>query len=135
MIYPSGDWSGSAAFALESNGAQNHRGEIVMHIRASIAGAVLITTAALTVGGIALVSAGDSNGEGHTPVLVCHWVPAAPSGAHSIPGPEGGSYNAVVVDDDASSGNNNLQAHAGHEHDLIGEACAAIGGGDSGGED
>ena len=47
-------------------------------------------------------------GEGHTPVRVCHWVPA-----------HGGSYVEIVVDDDAKYGNANLQGHAGHQNDLV----------------
>ncbi|MEX2158340.1 MAG: hypothetical protein WEB04_02970 [Dehalococcoidia bacterium] len=75
-------------------------------------------------GGVAFAG----QGEGHTPVVVCHWVPAAPAGAHSIAGPEDGSYLVIVVDDDAANGNKNLRAHAHHEHDIIapeGGACGA----------
>lgn len=49
-----------------------------------------------------------AQGEGHTPVTVCHWVPA-----------HGGSFVRIVVDDDAADGNRNEQAHAGHENDVI----------------
>lgn len=45
---------------------------------------------------------------GHTPVKVCHWVPA-----------HGGSFVLIIVDDDGSDGNSKLQAHFGHEHDII----------------
>jgi hypothetical protein len=47
-------------------------------------------------------------------------VPAAPHGAHPIPGPEGGSYLVIVVDDDGANGNKKLMAHEHHEHDIIG---------------
>jgi hypothetical protein len=57
-------------------------------------------------GGGAGIVAGQ--GEGHTPVVVCHWVPA-----------HGGSFVTIVVDDDAANGNANLQAHAGHVNDII----------------
>jgi hypothetical protein len=50
----------------------------------------------------------NGNGEGHTPVTLCHWVPA-----------HGGSYITITVDDDGSSGNANLQGHAGHANDII----------------
>ena len=73
-------------------------------------------------GGLSIANAG----EGHTPVVVCHWVPAAPAGNHTIPGPEGGSYVVIVVDDDGADGNGNglrdPMAHAHHEHDIIGQA-------------
>lgn len=88
-------------------------------------------------GGAAIANAGP--GEGHTPVVVCHWVPAAPAGSHTIPGPEGGSYLVIVVDDDGANGNGNGQrdpmAHAHHEHDIIpgSEDCGQEGGGE--GED
>jgi hypothetical protein len=70
--------------------------------------------------GVAFAGNGNGNGEGHTPVVVCHWVPAAPAGSHQIPGPEGGSYLVIVVDDDGANGNKKLRAHEHHEHDLIG---------------
>ncbi len=60
-------------------------------------------------------------GQGHTPVVVCHWVPAAPAGAHSIPGPDGGSYVVITVDDDGANGNKNLEAHMHHLNDIIGD--------------
>jgi hypothetical protein len=61
-------------------------------------------------GGVAL-----AEGEGHTPIVVCHWVPA-----------HGGSYVEIVVDDDGADGNKSVQAHSGHENDLInpvGDSC------------
>jgi hypothetical protein len=99
----------------------------------AIAGAGLLAIVLATVAGQADTSdAANGNGEGHTPVVVCHWVPAAPAGSHDIAGPEGGSYNVIVVDDDGANGNKNLRAHAHHEHDLIGsdEACGTGGGDD-----
>jgi len=51
---------------------------------------------------------GNNNGRGHTPVTLCHWVPA-----------HGGSFIVITVDDDGSSGNKNLQGHAGHPNDII----------------
>src|SRR4051812_31722379 len=50
----------------------------------------------------------DNEHHGHTPVTLCHWVPA-----HS------GSYVTITVDDDGSSGNANMQGHAGHANDII----------------
>lgn len=47
-------------------------------------------------------------GEGHTPVLVCHWVPA-----------HDGSFVFITVDDDGADGNTNLEAHYGHVNDVI----------------
>jgi hypothetical protein len=66
----------------------------------------------LATGATAVVA---SNGEGHTPVTLCHWVPA-----------HGGSYIVITVDDDGANGNKNLKAHEGHDHDIIpanGEGC------------
>jgi hypothetical protein len=87
---------------------------------------VILGAAALALGvsgftGVSGALAGNGNdGEtGHTPVVVCHWVPAAPSGAHNIAGPDGGSYNVIVVDDDGADGNKKLRAHAHHENDVI----------------
>lgn len=54
-------------------------------------------------------------GEGHTPEVVCHWVPA-----------DDGSFVRIVVDDDAGRGNNSGQAHAAHENDIFrspGQLC------------
>ncbi len=50
----------------------------------------------------------NGQGEGHTPVVVCHWVPA-----------HGGSFVIITVDDDGANGNNALQAHLGHPNDII----------------
>ena len=49
-----------------------------------------------------------AEGEGHTPVLVCHWVPA-----------HDGSFVFITVDDDGADGNTNLEAHYGHVNDVI----------------
>jgi ABC-type branched-subunit amino acid transport system permease subunit len=69
--------------------------------------------------GVNAVAAGP--GQGHTPVVVCHWVPAALGGAHSIEGPDGGSFVVIVVDDDGSTGNGPQKAHFHHDHDLFGD--------------
>ena len=53
-----------------------------------------------------LVAFGGDNG--HTPVTLCHWVPA-----------HGGSFVTITVDDDGSDGNSQLEAHLGHENDII----------------
>ncbi len=57
-------------------------------------------------------------------VVVCHWVPAAPNGSHDLPGPDGGSYEVIVVGNGAT-GSETLRAHEGHERDIIGsdESC------------
>jgi hypothetical protein len=67
-------------------------------------------------GGVAAVFAGQ--GEGHTPRVVCHWVPA-----------HGGSFIRIVVDDDGADGNKALAAHLHHEHDVIdpvGGVCPSL---------
>ena len=51
---------------------------------------------------------GNGQGEGHTPVVVCHWVPA-----------HGGSFVIITVDDDGADGNNALRAHLHHPNDII----------------
>ena len=77
--------------------------------RALIVALGLATTAAGAVMLSPLVTARvDATGRGHTPVTLCHWVPA-----------HGGSYILITVDDDGSSGNGNLQGHEGHEKDII----------------
>ncbi len=50
----------------------------------------------------------NGQGEGHTPVVVCHWVPA-----------HGGSFIVITVDDDGANGNSALQAHLHHPNDII----------------
>lgn len=50
-----------------------------------------------------------NHGNGHTPVTLCHW---AGNEQH-------GKYVLITVDDDGSSGNKNLQGHAGHDRDII----------------
>jgi hypothetical protein len=81
----------------------------------------LALASSLILGGAAGASTALADGEGHTPITVCHWVPAGPGGNHEIAGPDGGSYVVIVVDDDAATGNANGQGHAGHEHDLFGD--------------
>ena len=59
----------------------------------------------------AMVTASDASatiGLGHTPVTLCHYVPA-----------DGGSYVVITVDDDAATGNANSQGHMGHVRDII----------------
>jgi hypothetical protein len=58
--------------------------------------------------GVTATGVAAKNGEGHTPVTLCHWVPA-----------HGGSFIVITVDDDGSSGNKNLRGHAHHENDII----------------
>ena len=61
----------------------------------------------------------EGEGEGHTPVLVCHWVPA-----------HDGSFVFLTVDDDGADGNVNLEAHAGHVNDVINPPDGVCDGGD-----
>ena len=71
---------------------------------------------AVIVGGIVLGLASvafvlpvfGSGDNGHTPVTLCHWVPA-----------HGGSFITITVDDDGSPGNDPLEAHLAHENDII----------------
>ncbi len=80
-----------------------------MHITRSFR--MFIATVAVTASLGAAVSvgaAGPGSGEGHTPVTICHWVPA-----------HGGSFIVITVDDDGANGNKNLQAHMGHPNDII----------------
>jgi hypothetical protein len=58
------------------------------------------------IGVAATASAASDNS--HTPVTLCHWVPA-----------HGGSYVIITVDDDASTGNKNGEGHMGHDDDII----------------
>jgi hypothetical protein len=70
-----------------------------------------IAAVAITAGLGAAVSASAAapgNGGGHTPITLCHFVPA-----------HGGSYVVITVDDDAATGNKNLQGHMGHNDDII----------------
>jgi hypothetical protein len=77
-------------------------------LRRIISVMVVVSLAAAATLGVTGVRAQSGHGEGHTPVVVCHWVPA-----------HGGTYITIVVDDDGANGNKNLQAHAGHENDII----------------
>jgi hypothetical protein len=72
-----------------------------------LAAAALALTVTVVLGA-ANLAASPGKGEGHTPVVVCHWVPA-----------HGGSYVVITVDDDGADGNKNLQAHEGHANDII----------------
>jgi hypothetical protein len=74
----------------------------------AIAGLMLGATA-----GVASTAAAE--GEGHTPVVVCHWVPA-----------DDGSFVRIVIDDDAAFGNANDAGHDAHENDIYrnpGQLC------------
>lgn len=84
-----------------------------------------LTLTLLAGGGFGASAALAGPGQGHTPVVVCHWVPAAPAGAHQIAGLDGigGSYVVITVDDDGSTGNNSLEAHLGHDNDLFDDDC------------
>lgn len=88
----------------------------MLNIATTFAAVVLIAMAA--VWGTATFT--GAQGEGHTPVVVCHWVPA-----------HDGSFITIVVDDDGADGNKNVQAHAGHVNDVInplGGVCPTAGG-------
>jgi hypothetical protein len=79
----------------------------------ALGGALLAAAGlAIAVGTVAQANGNGGNngnvGNGHTPVTLCHFVPA-----------HGGSFIVITVDDDGSSGNANLQGHAGHENDII----------------
>ncbi len=86
----------------------------------------LALTAVLFAGvaGSSAAAAAPKGDTGHTPVTLCHWVPA-----------HGGSYIVITVDDDGSSGNKNLRGHAHHENDIIpvGDDGVCDAGGDDGG--
>lgn len=84
-------------------------------MKSVIAGAAALVLTASAVVGATPALAGP--GEGHTPTVVCHWVPA-----------HGGSYIEIVVDDDAANGNRNLRAHAHHENDIINPLSGSCGG-------
>jgi hypothetical protein len=92
-----------------------------------LTGAVLLGSAA---GATAAVAAnhGNGNGEGHTPTVVCHWVPGVGQ-RQEVPG-IGGSYIVIVVDDDGAHGNKNLRAHEHHENDIINPPSSDCGGGE-----
>lgn len=69
---------------------------------------LLTTAATLSLGIGAAATAGAASDNAHTPVTLCHWVPA-----------KGGSYVVITVDDDAATGNDNGQGHMGHANDII----------------
>jgi ABC-type sugar transport system substrate-binding protein len=80
-----------------------------MHITHSLR--LFLAAAALTAGlgaAASVSAAAPDNGGGHTPITLCHFVPA-----------HGGSYVVITVDDDAATGNKNLQGHMGHADDII----------------
>lgn len=71
-----------------------------------IVGGILVTGFALVSAlGVTGVQANPGQGEGHTPVGVCHWVPA-----------HGGSYVFIEVDDDGADGNKNNRGHHMDHH-------------------
>ena len=83
--------------------------------------AVILVAIGAILGAFAPILVAFANGDndnGHTPVTICHWVPA-----------HGGSFITITVDDDGSDGNSQLQAHLAHENDII---PAPEGGCDSG---
>jgi len=80
---------------------------------------VVVALAAGATLGVTAAQADPGQGEGHTPVVVCHWVPA-----------HGGSFVVITVDDDGADGNKNLQAHAGHENDVIAPVDGVCSGGE-----
>jgi hypothetical protein len=92
----------------ESEGCQPLAGERRCELRRIIGPMVVVALAAAAALGVSGAQADPGQGEGHTPVVVCHWVPA-----------HGGSFVVITVDDDGAKGNKNLEAHAGHENDII----------------
>ena len=73
--------------------------------------AVILVAIGAILGAFAPILVAFANGDndnGHTPVTLCHWVPA-----------HGGSFITITVDDDGSDGNSQLQAHLAHENDII----------------
>jgi len=77
-------------------------------VRRIVSGMLVAGFALASTLGVTGVQANPGQGEGHTPTVVCHWVPT-----------HGGSFVVITVDDDGADGNKNLQAHAGHENDII----------------
>ena len=69
---------------------------------------IAAVAATLSLGIGVAASATAASAESHTPVTLCHYVPA-----------HGGSYVVITVDDDASTGNKNDQGHMGHGDDII----------------
>ena len=55
----------------------------------------------------------------HIATVVCHWTPA-----------HDGWYVDIVVDDDGADGNSALEAHYGHENDVINPEGGVCPGGD-----
>jgi hypothetical protein len=73
---------------------------------------IVHTAAALGVAGVALgtMAAPDAglSVDEHIATVVCHWTPA-----------HDGWYVEIIVDDDGADGNPALEAHYGHENDII----------------
>jgi hypothetical protein len=65
---------------------------------------LLTLAATLTLGAGGAVSANAA----HTPVTLCHWVPA-----------HGGSYVVITVDDSGATANPAGAGHMGHADDII----------------
>ncbi|MEX0750027.1 MAG: hypothetical protein WD359_04385 [Dehalococcoidia bacterium] len=63
----------------------------------------LAVVALISAIGAVQASGGGGRGEGHTPVTICHWVPA-----------HGGSFVVITVDDDGLNGHGEQ-----HENDVI----------------
>src|SRR5438552_10272748 len=79
-------------------------------MRAILAAGIALGLIAVVAGHL-VAEAGNSNGNnndnanhgvGHTPITICHWVPA-----------HGGSYVTITIDDDG------LHGHGGHDNDII----------------
>jgi hypothetical protein len=69
----------------------------------------VLAASATVVAGVGLTAgASAASDNSHTPVTLCHWVPA-----------HGGSYVVITVDDDASTGNKNGKGHMGHDDDIV----------------
>jgi hypothetical protein len=69
----------------------------------------LFAVAATLAGGFGFAAtASAASDNSHTPVTLCHWVPA-----------NGGSYVVITVDDDASTANPSGQGHMSHADDII----------------
>jgi len=89
----------TAAIARAEGGHRSHTG---VHAGVSVSDNVG-GAGGLNVGASATVSANANGGVGHTPVTICHWVPA-----------HGGSYVTITIDDDGLHGHG-----VQHENDII----------------
>lgn len=68
-------------------------------------------------GGVLGAAGSALSADQHIATVVCHWTPA-----------HGGWYVDIVVDDDGADGNPALEAHSGHENDIInpvGGSCSS----------